>query len=352
MKKLAIIIPYLSRGGAERVSIYLAEYMNRNKIKCEIITFKEWEYEYSVPSYVKRVTLLNKNESRIKLIPRIRRIIKQEEIDTLLIMDVSTCIFVIPACHNLDLKVIVSERNSPSNFSGKWIVKVLSRHFMKKANGFVFQTKEAKQFYAKKLRNRGIVIFNPLLCTNFPDLYEGERDKTIVSVGRLDKQKNHILLIKAFSKIAKQYHEYKLIIYGEGKLRAVLENEISNLNMKDRIFLSGNVSDVLNRINSTSLFVLTSFYEGMPNALIEAMALGLPCIATDCPSGGPRELIKHQENGLLIQNDNCDDLEKAIRYILDNKEEASRMGKTAMLVRKYLDGEVIGKKWKDYLDQC
>ena len=122
MKKLAIVIPHLSRGGAERVTIYLAEYMNRRGISCEIITFSEWEYEYSVPQNIRRIILLNKNESKIKLIPRLRKTIKNNKIDTLLIMDVPTCVFAIPACFGLCLKVIISERNSPDNFSGKWFV--------------------------------------------------------------------------------------------------------------------------------------------------------------------------------------------------------------------------------------
>lgn len=352
MKKLAIVIPYLSRGGAERVTIYLAEYINRHGIRCDIITFCEWEYEYSVPENVRRINLLDKNESKIKLIPRLRKIIKSNKIDTLLIMDVPTCIFAIPACFGLNLKVIVSERNSPYNFSGKWFVRVLSRYFMKMADGFVFQTEEAKQFYENKLKNEGTVIPNPLLCTDLPNLYEGEKDKSIVSVGRLDQQKNQILLIKAFSRIANQYYDYKLIIYGEGKLRPVLEKEIKTLNMENRIFLPGNVPDILNEIKSASLFVLPSLYEGMPNALIEAMAMGLPCIATDCPSGGARELIKHKKNGILVRNDHCDELREAILFVLDHKEEALRMGGEAMLVRKKLNGEIIGRKWVDYLSQC
>lgn len=352
MKKLAIVIPHLSRGGAERVTIYLAEYMNRQGISCEIITFSEWEYEYSVPQNIRRIILLNKNESKIKLIPRLRKTIKNNEIDTLLIMDVPTCVFAIPACFGLCLKVIISERNSPDNFSGKWFVKVLSRYLMKMADGFVFQTEEAKQFYVNKLKNEGVVIPNPLLCTDLPDLYEGEKDKSIVSVGRLDQQKNQILLIRAFSRIANQYNDYKLIIYGEGKMRPILEKEIKTLNMEKKIFLPGNVPDVLKKIKTATLFVLPSLYEGMPNALIEAMAMGLPCIATDCPSGGARELIKHKKNGILIRNDHSDELMDAILFVLAHKEDALRMGREAMFVRKKLDGEVIGRKWIDYLRQC
>ena len=170
----------------------------------------------------------------------------------------------------------------------------------------------------------------------------------IVSAGRLAPQKNQKMLITAFSKIANQYPDYNLTIYGEGALRQFLEQQISDLGLQERVFLPGNITDLHTQIKTSAFFVMSSDFEGMPNALIEAMALGLPCISTDCPCGGPKTLIREKENGLLIEVGDSDALADAMATLIENQSLAFEMGQNAVAIRDRLSMEMIGKEWVAY----
>ncbi len=351
MDKLGIICGSLVRGGAERVAVYLAEYMKKRKIEVFLITSGKAENEYRAPEGVERINLSQSSNKFLTFavqMKKINKIIKEKKIDTVLIMGVPLCIYSIPGCIFTNAKVIVSERNDPSNFAGKRIVKVISRYFMRMADGFVFQTSDAKKYYAGKLKGKGVIIPNPLLAKYLPEQYTGDREKMIVTSGRLIEQKNQKMLIHAFSEISERIPEYQLIIYGEGELRQELENEIIRLNMKGRVLLPGNVSDLHDRIRKASVFVLPSKFEGMPNALIEAMALGLPCITTDCPCGGPRELIEDGVNGVLIPVNSKELLEKAILEVVENPDYTRSLGEAAACIKNKLSVDKIGRQWFQY----
>ena len=143
-----------------------------------------------------------------------------------------------------------------------------------------------------------MILPNAVNESFFREKYYGER-RDIVSVGRLSNQKNFELLISSFNRIKDQITD-NLIIYGEGPNRTALEKMINQFGISDRVKLPGLVSNVPELIQASSVFVLPSNYEGLPNALMEAMALGVPCVSTDCPCGGPRMLISNKINGLLV----------------------------------------------------
>mgnify|MGYP001851818649 CR=1 FL=1 len=355
MGKIALACGSLSRGGAERITLYLAQFFQENGRDVVIVTGGIGKNEYPIPKGIKRISLntdkhTNAVKSLISGASSFRKIIREEELDLVIILGISVCSYIIPGCIGTKIKIIVSERNDPTHYAGRNITKNLSRFLMRFADGYVFQTKEVKKFYHKICRGRGKVIFNPLLTKNLPNAYLEKKEKIIVSVGRLDPQKNQKLLITAFSKIAKRHPEYKLIIYGEGKLRTELERLVSALDLKERIELPGNKLDVLEYIKSSQIFVLSSDFEGMPNALIEAMAMGLACISTDCPSGGPRALIENGKNGVLVQTGNSKEMAEAIEVLLDDKDYRDQISIAATDIRKMLDVNKIGKEWMDYVD--
>ena len=181
-------------------------------------------------------------------------------------------------------------------------------------------------------------------------IYKEKRQNIIVSVGRLVEQKNHKFLINTFAKISKKYPDYKLIIYGEGILREELTDLIEKLNLKDKVILYGNASDIEEKIYDVKMFILPSIWEGMPNALMEAMALGLPCIATNCPSGGPEFLIQNDVNGKLIQCDNDKELEEAITKIIEDEEYAKKIGENARKIVERLNPNEINNQWENYIE--
>ena len=352
-KNVAVFCGSLYRAGAEHVTLYLAKGLKKLGYHTEIITCEEKDYEYDVPKGIERY-VLNDNtspNSPVIIIRNLRAILKRERIDILLVITTPLCIYAMPAAIGLKLKIIVSERNDPTHFGGRKITKYLSEWLMKGGDGFVFQTHDAKKYYEKWLNGRGEIIYNPLFIDDFPPPNEGSPEKTIIAVGRLDQQKNHALLIRAFAECEEINQEYKLIIYGEGVLRPKLEELIRSLGMEKYIALPGNVPDVCERIRTASLYVLPSNFEGMPNTLIEAMALGLPCISTDCPIGGPSELIKNGINGILISVGDKEMLKEKMKEILTRPEYGRKMGQSAALIRETLSEEQILEQWANYIER-
>ena len=223
------------------------------------------------------------------------------------------------------------------------------RILFKKASGFIFQTEDAKKFFSKKIQDRSVVIPNPINEDFIVKPFDGRRVKEIVTVGRLVEQKNHKLLIDSFSEVSRKHSDYILKIYGEGILREKLEKQIKDLNLSNKVLLMGESSNIKECIYKSSLFVLSSDYEGMPNALMEAMALGLPCISTDCPIGGPRYLIKNKENGVLVKVSNKEELTKAMNNLIENEDLSCKLGNKANKICEELNPQKINQTWRDYI---
>ena len=340
----------MTMGGAQRVTFNLIKWLKENTdasvhlIVCSKLKVGNVAYDlngishsYATGGYFRKVR-------------NIRNQLKQLKPDVLVTMGTPSAMFDVPACAGLGIRHIISERNDPAHFAGSAKTRILSRLLMRKADGFVFQTKDAQKYYGGAIAKRSVVIPNPLFNTELMPVtqYSGTDTKTIVSVGRLNKQKNHPMLIRAFKHLLEQYPEYKLIIYGEGSERVDDESLIDMLHLNGKALLPGGTNKVFDSIYNASLFVLSSDFEGMPNALIEAMALGLPCISTDCPCGGPKELIKNNYNGLLVPVADEQSLYNAMIYLIEHKADAREMGVKAMDIRASLRLEKISKRWYDY----
>jgi glycosyltransferase involved in cell wall biosynthesis len=193
------------------------------------------------------------------------------------------------------------------------------------------------------------VIRNPMSAKFFRPRFGGEREKTIVAVGRPVDYKNHRLLIEAFARIASDYPQYRLIIYGEGELRETLVKEVAELGLAERIQLPGNSEQIEEDIYRAMIYVLPSDFEGSPNSLIEAMLLGLACISTDCPCGGPAELITHGENGLLTPVGDVAKLAENLRYLLDNPHLIENFGRAAQALQELYEPQAVYETWERYL---
>lgn len=259
------------------------------------------------------------------------------------------CALTAIAIRGLHIPLIYSERNDPNRVNQRLIDKFYRKIVEQKADKFVFQTEGAKKCYPDKVQRRSIVLLNPMDTVSFPTHDYEDEEKTIVSVGRLEPQKNQRLLIDAFSMIQERLRDYRLVIYGEGHLRNQLEDQIQKKNLENCVFLPGAKTGIQDYIKKASLFVLSSDYEGIPNALIEAMALGLPCVSTDCSPGGARELIQHGKNGLLVPCDDAEKLAAAMEKMILDREMARQCGKTACEIRSIVEASVIARKWLSYL---
>ena len=347
MMNCVIVIDTPGRGGAERVAFTLARWlMNQSDMQVSICALQESKkMTYPTDGY-DYMNLKGKHR-----IIELRHFVKNKQADIVLTMGVPLCVYTVPALLGLPVKHIVSERNSPANFAGKWITKVLSRMLMKTADGFVFQTKQAQAYYGGSIAKRSVVISNPIIdLSDFPPVHAEKREKKIVAVGRLAKQKNFKLLIDAFSSLPDRYSEYKLVIYGDGPERGELSRRVEEKGLSGRVSMPGTSEHVHQDIANATLFVMSSDFEGMPNALMEAMALGLPCISTDCPCGGPSELIEYGVNGLLVPLGNKDAMVTAMARVLDDNMFSDKLSKNAINIRDTHNLDIICKMWLRYFD--
>lgn len=316
------------------------------KYNVTIITMYSAVNEYSLDKKVGRINLSKKNIIQKSL--EFRNIIKEKKPEFLIVMFAPMYVFVHYSLVGLNIPKIVSERNDPNNFAGKKIVKLLYQYTLSKADGAVFQTKQARDYYLNKYNIKNRIIYNPISIDELPLYYEEIRKKTIVNVGRLHEQKNQLLLIESIIAIHDQIPEYELLIYGEGELREELQSHINKANAQNYIKLVGKSNKVLELINDASLFVLSSNFEGMPNVLIEAMCLGMPVISTDCPCGGPAELIENGVNGILVDIGNKEQLSNAILKIIKNSQMSKKLGQNAKELQRTLNLEEIAKQWLEF----
>ena len=324
MKKILLYINSIHHGGAQRVMVNIANWLVNEGYECVLVTSFIDSWEYSFNSKVKRISLFEQPLENIvvrnlRLITGLRKVIKIEKPSTILSFMAEPNFRSLIACCGLDVKKVISVRNDPNREYPNFLFRFFAKTLFRFADYVVFQTEDAQRWFPKSIQKKSNVILNPVADVFFNTHFDGERHD-IVTTGRLVPQKNHKMLIKAFAQIANKIED-NLYIYGEGKLQHELEQLISDLKMNGRIFLPGAVNNVAETIKSAKLFVLCSDYEGLPNSLMEAMALGIPCISTNCPCGGPRMLLN--DDFLVDVNDDVqlgDKLLKVndLRFFKDN----------------------------------
>ena len=354
MKKLMIVTHKMSGGGCERVIAQLLSCFARDGIECKLVTECGVPSFYDLPESVEQIYLTFDQTLPAGKIPKayrkLRKLVKQERPDVVLAMPEKVNVWTVLYLLGTGVPVVVSERNDPHRHPESKIKRLLRRLVYPFAKGFIFQTKDAARYFSRAIQKRGVVLDNPLDTSRIPARYEGERKRNVVAAGRLHEQKNFDLLIRAFARFYKTHHDYSLVIYGEGPEKERLQKTASSLGIAGAVELAGQSKTLLTDINDSGMFVLSSDYEGMPNVLIEAMACGLPCIATDCPIGGVRSLLTSGENGLLIPVGDEDALYEAMCKLADDESYAAWLGQHATDVRARLDETLIAKQWRRYLE--
>lgn len=224
----------------------------------------------------------------------------------------------------------------------------MAKHLFQKADGGVFQTKDAQKWFPLPIQKISEVIYNPINDAFFGEKYHPIANN-VVTCGRLEEQKNQEMLVVAFSEVIKKYPDAHLNIYGEGGLRERLHQQIVELHLENNVFLMGKTSDVPAVLGTAQIFVLPSRYEGMPNALMEAMAVGVPCISTDCPCGGPQALLESGKNGILVPVGDTNALANAIMELLADEGQRKRYSRNAKKAAENYTQEKICNKWLSYI---
>lgn len=345
-----MVITGMRSGGAERVMATLCnDFSKRHQIK--LLILKDSISDYVLSNQVEVVSGGVQKQSILKSVGVVRYQIDRWKPDIVLSFMTKTNIVAMLAksLTTWKIPIVIAERANPYN--AKKIFQIMRKHLYPKADGCVFQTKQAQDYYKDILKCRTEVIRNPLNPDFQVKPFTGTRTHRIVTMGRLSIEKNHKLLIDAFAQIVDRYPEYKLEIYGEGSLHNELQSQIDKLHLNDKAFLMGRKNNVQQYISDAEIFVLSSNSEGMPNALLESMALGLACISTDCPIGGSAAIIDNEKNGLLVPMNDVDQMVKAVEWLITDADFAAQLRTEAVRVLDDFDAENVCRSWENYLNR-
>lgn len=349
--KIVFFIGSMGRGGAERVISILANHYAQKNWQVEIVLLLVNKVSYDLDRRIKIVDLSKKGSYFKNLfywIFNIRKYINKEKPDRIVSFIGRINYLVLTATIGTNVPIVVSERNDPKHDGRGKFLQFYGNLCYKLADAIIFQTNYEKLCFNKNLYGKSFIIANPVEVSCSPRNTFSKKLE-LVTAGRLEKQKNQKLLIKAFDIVSKKYPSLELKIYGEGSLKNNLQSLIENYNLSDKVKLCGNVSDLHKRISESTAFILTSEYEGLSNALIEAMMLGLPCITTDY--SGADEIIKDNINGIIVPRNNIYSLSKAIISLLENEELRENFSKNSLEMAKNYKKEIILKEWEKVIEK-
>lgn len=349
MTRYAFFDGNLREGGAERVISILANEMCMLNENIVIITFFEDEIFYKINEKIKVIAIESYTQSRsiLKNLLWLRKYLN-ENVDILISFLAPFNMMAILATRFTRIKVIVADRNDPRYVPRRCFLRCIRNFLYNYADGIVLQTKLNYEYFNKNIREKSTIIYNPVEVGKYSGkAINTKKEKKIVSVGRLIEQKNHTLLIRAFAKFHEDYPDYKLVIFGEGNKREMLTALIRELKIDKYVSLPGNSKQIFDEMLSAEMFVLTSIYEGMPNVLIEAMALGLPVISTRV--SGATDLIIDGLNGILVDVNEEEELLKALKRMCIDKNMRLNLGKNAQNISVELAPESIAGKWISFI---
>lgn len=353
--KLVFITPGMTFGGAERViSIISNIWCDMGHEVSIFITATNRPSVYKLNDKINVEYYSDYNEngvSHFRLISSIRSFVDKEKPDCVLSFMNDVCAYTILSLTGKNIPIIYSERNDPNKTNQSKVDKIFRKIVELGASHIVFQTEGAKQCYSKKVQRKSSIILNPVELSRIPERKKAYINYSeIVTVARLEPQKNQNLLIDAFNLVSKKHQDIVLKIYGEGSLKNKLQNKIHELGLNDKVLLMGAKQDVLEWIKESYCFVLTSDYEGLPNSLIEAMCMGIPCISTDCSPGGARQLLG-DNRGLIVPCRDKERLAEAINMYLEQRQIAMQYGEKAYKLREETDSLTVAKEWINLIEK-
>ena len=394
-RKILMVMPVMKGGGAERVASLLLNQFLKNGYDCEFLLTssdknnvinrdldpkipvtslygqgkkhgifkriaelfssllcKPFElFKIPVPSAFAYISFVSQYHSEIKAL---RKKLKSEPQTAVISFLQPSVPITLIAAKGLPNRVIVSERADPYRLLKKRYGYNFIKKYYQRADAVVFQTKDAMAAYPDNISQKGTVIFNPI-NDKLPEPYFGEREKYVTTFCRISRQKNLLVLVQAFAEFHKEFSDYRLKIIGEpqnddDRAHLAEAKELAEkLLITDFIDFMPFSSEVHNLIIHDALYVNSSDYEGMSNAMLEAMAIGMPVVCTDCPIGGANAVIENNSNGILTEVGNAEELCRAMKKIAGDKAFADNLSRNAAQIRYNLSLENTAKKWMELL---
>lgn len=354
MKKIVVVTRSLGAGGAERVIAQLIDQWAETGHACTLILLEKSPLFYETDKKVKIIQIGQMHPSgpvdKLLKYRRVRELIISEAPDLVLSLPEEIGIYTILSMIGLKTPVFVSERNDPHRMPYKKITRLLRRIAYPMADGIVFQSEKAASFFPARIRKKSAILPNPLDERRLPDPWSGERTRRIVTAGRLEPQKNQKLLISAFRMIQSRHPEMRLEIYGSGSLRKELEAFAAATLEKGTCLFMGADKDLLRHINDAAVFVLCSDHEGLPNALLESLACGIPSVTTDYEPGSAPEIIKNGINGLIVPCGDAQRLADAVIRLIEDQGLSEQFSQRAAEIRSRLKCTVVAGEWMSFFE--
>lgn len=327
-------------GGAQRVVALIADELSNQGHDVMLILYEPTSNsDYFVNEKVQKMVLKRSTGKKLKYyiskFTALRSAIRKFDPDVIIpfLADQTLYICLATIGTKYRKRIITTVRNNPRVFPKSRKLRIQNNILIALSKANFVQNNEQKNYFPRFIQNKTFVLPNPVNKELLHCRRKVREIKNIVTLGRLSEQKNQEMLINAFSMISNKHPNIKLKIYGKGEKQKQLEAYIEKMSLTERVELAGVTNNVKDVLLNSDLFVMTSNYEGMPNALIEAMATGLPCISTDCPTG-PSDLISNRLNGLLIKMNSVDECVAAMEYMISNQLDAWEMGEKAQLFIK------------------
>lgn len=347
--RILLVISSLGIGGEQRAASNLTFHFVEQGHDVTVLTFDLGPEDKRI-AFDKRIGIIVKNNTKNNLykLMCIRQLVKGY--DVVIGFAIIPSILSSFAAIGKKVPVVVCERNDPDVYPRLWkAVRSLAYRF---AKGAIFQTNDASAYFDRKYFKKRTVIPNPVR-TDIKNYIKpiNQRARVIVNTSRLTRVKNQELLIRAFSRISSKYPDYAVELFGEGNNRENLLKMVSEYGLESKIHINPAIKDIFSAISPFSIFVLTSNHEGFPNSLAEAMSLGLACISVNCRIGGPKDMIKNGENGILVDVDDEDELSSALDVLLADDEYRRRLSQNAMELADTLSIQKIGDKWLTFLGE-
>ena len=348
--KIAFFIGHMGHGGAERVISLLANDYCRRGWDTNIVMLLSNDLAQKLEPGVKLVDMSQGGGSYLRRAPRwikeIRGYLKRERPDCVVSFIGRINALVLTSALGMKIPIVVSERNDPRHDGrGKGMLAYCDALY-KTARTVVFQTKAEEECFSDAVRAKGVIIPNPVSVEGA--VRREPEGFHVVTAGRLARQKNHKMLMDAMARVCAEIPEAKCTIYGEGELRQELEEYVREMGLENTVSLPGHALDIHEKIADASAFVLTSEYEGLPNALIEAMMLGIPCVTTDYP--GAEEVMKEGATGLIVPRGDAKALAEKLILLARDREMGKNLGENARLDSMKYRTENVIDQWRQIIE--
>lgn len=351
-RKILIVCGALDYGGAGKIIKFVANYLVKRGWNISVYSLRQKERSKALDKKINHIGKDGLVDKRFKFLHwrldelyQIRVVAKKEKPDIICAF-VSDCVFMtrLATLGLRKFKFVSAERGDPYTLPQKWVKPVAWAY--KHSDYCIFQLSKQGRFFGTDVMKRSFVIPNPYIPLCETTSFKGERNKTIVGAGRFDHQKGFDVLIKAFAKVYAKHSDYRLILFGSGPLLDEYKLLSDELSISQVVEYPGYVDNIAEAIKYEGIFVLPSRFEGIPNALIEALSTGIPTVSADCTPGGPDFLTDHGRRGVLVAVEDVDGTANAIINLIENPIQASKIGEKGREIIKDLEPSIIAAQWE------